>query len=255
MKLNYKILGEGKPLIILHGLFGMLDNWRTIARHLEDTYKSILVDLRNHGKSPHDSEMNYKYMAEDIRELMDDLQLENTILMGHSMGGKVAMQFSLMYPDRVTHLVVIDISPRAYPPHHHEVLQAIESIHPSSLNSRNEAETTLRKYLHDDEDTIQFLLKNINRLPEGGFQWKANMPVILASYSHLMEGIQVESTFAKPVLFITGETSNSVHKDDWAEIRQIFPLTQHVEVENAGHWVHADQPAALLGAFHLFMNS
>ena len=165
------------------------------------------------------------------------------------------MQFALTYPDRVTHLIVVDIAPREYPPHHQEVIQAIESLDPSSLNSRNDAEETLRKFLHNDEDTIQFLLKNINRLPEGGFQWKANMPGIIASYARLMEGIESERVFDKPVLFITGVQSTSVRKEDWARIHQLFPASSHVEVENAGHWVHADKPDALLDAFLLFMNS
>jgi pimeloyl-ACP methyl ester carboxylesterase len=255
MKLNYKILGEGAPVIILHGLFGMLDNWRTIAKHLESKYKCILVDLRNHGRSPHHPEMNYEIMAGDIHELMNDLQIDQAVLMGHSMGGKVAMQFALTYPDRISHLIVIDIAPREYPPHHQDVIDAIESLDPSTLHSRADAENALRKYLNDDEDTIQFLLKNISRLPEGGFQWKANMTGIISQYPQLMDAIINTVPFDKPVLFIAGEKSNSIRKEDLTGIEKLFPNTKFVTIRNAGHWVHADQPEALLEAFLLFMNS
>ncbi len=138
LKLNYKLLGSGPPLIILHGLFGMLDNWRTIARMLENKYQCILVDLRNHGRSSHDDEMNYQVMAQDVLQLMNDLHIKHAILLGHSMGGKVAMQFALTYPEMVEKLIVVDIAPKKYPLHHNLEIEAIQSVEPANLKNRAE---------------------------------------------------------------------------------------------------------------------
>lgn len=245
MKLNYKLHGSGSPFIILHGLFGMLDNWRTVARILEDKFQCILVDLRNHGKSPHSDEMNYKVMSEDIMELMNTLNLPSTILMGHSMGGKVAMQFAFDHPEKVEKLIIVDISPNQYPRHHDHVIDAIESIDPAKLQNRGEAENNFRRFIEDDEATIQFLLKNLDRRHHGGFNWKANMPVIIRQYDSLMEGIKSITTFDKPTLIIRGELSNSVRNEDWADFQNLFPESQLVTIQGAGHWVHADQPKAI----------
>ena len=243
MKLNYKSYGSGDPIFILHGLFGFGDNWRTIARLLENDFQSILVDLRNHGKSPHDPVMNYTVMAEDVHELMLDLDLEDAILLGHSMGGKVAMQFATTYPEWTEKLIVVDIAPKQYPPHHDKVIDAIEAIHPAELQTRNQAEDILRQYLGQDEDTIQFLMKNLSRLPEKGFEWKANMPGIIATYEHLMEDITTMHPYLGPTLFIGGEHSTYVTESDMPSIRHIFPAAKLEIIPNAGHWVHADNPA------------
>jgi len=171
MNLHHKISGNDSPVIILHGLFGMLDNWRTIGKMLGEKYQCILVDLRNHGKSPHVDDMDYKAMSEDIMDLMSNLQIEKAIILGHSMGGKVAMQFAIEHEERISKLIVVDISPREYPPHHKAEIDAIQALNPSRIKDRSEAESILRKHLGEDEATIQFLLKNLSRLPEGGFEW------------------------------------------------------------------------------------
>ena len=253
--LHYKVFGEGDPLIILHGLFGMLDNWRTVARKLEEKYQCILVDLRNHGKSPHADEMNYKAMAEDVKELIDDLQLKSPVVLGHSMGGKTAMQLALDHPDTLQKIIVVDISPTRYPPHHETILKAIQSVEPSKLTERSEAEEILRSYLGDDEANIQFLLKNISRKPEGGFEWKANMSVLINQYDAIMAGIDADTVFEKPALFVRGERSNSLKDEDWPVIVKLFPLAELVTIANAGHWVHADQPQALIDTLIAFMES
>src|SRR5688500_8852363 len=255
MQLNFKTSGQGPPIIILHGLFGMLDNWRTIARALEQHYTCILVDLRNHGKSPHAGEMNYHVMAEDILELMNELGHNSTIVMGHSMGGKVAMQFSLLYPHKVNKLIVIDIAPKKYPAHHEHVIDAIQSIDPATLEERSSAEKSFRQYLQDDEATIQFLLKNLARKPKGGFEWKANMPVLIENYEALMEEIGEGAFFNKPTLFVRGEQSDSVRDEDRDQIQKLFPEAQLITIPGAGHWVHADQPGALIDALLAFMQS
>ena len=255
MKLNHKILGSGPPLIILHGLFGMLDNWRTVARMMEGKFQCILVDLRNHGKSPHSDVMNYKVMSEDILELMNTLSLPFAIVLGHSMGGKVAMQFALDHPDKVEKLIIVDISPKQYPRHHDHVLNAIESIDPAKLPDRAEAEKNFRSHLAGDEATIQFLLKNLNRRHQGGFEWKGNMPVIIKEYDSLMEEIKSDKTFPKPTLVILGELSNSVRDEDWPGFQKLFPECQLVTISKAGHWVHADQPKAITEAILTFTGS
>jgi len=254
MKLNHKSFGSGPPLIILHGLFGMLDNWRTIAKMLEGQYQCILVDLRNHGRSPKSDEMNYEAMANDVLHLMDDLHIQHTNLMGHSMGGKVAMQLALTHPDRIDKLIVVDISPKKYPIHHKEETEAIKSIEPSKLANRSEAEEKLAQFLGDDQATIQFILKNLTRLPEGGFEWKANMPVLIGNYPNLMEPV-TGPAFGKPVLFIRGSRSNSVRNEDWPMILSLFPTARLVTVPDAGHWVHADQPESLKEHLLTFLHS
>ena len=252
MKLNHKIVGSGPPLIILHGLFGMLDNWRTVAKLLEVKFQCILVDLRNHGKSPHTNEMNYKVMADDLHELMNTLNIPSAIFIGHSMGGKVAMQFAFDHPDKVEKLIVVDISLKQYDRHHDHVIEAIESIEPSKLPDRTEAENSFRKYLKGDDATIQFLLKNLSRLPQGGFEWKANMPGLIIHYDSLMERIDSKVEFTKPTLFIRGENSDSVRDEDWEEIQKLFTDSQQVTISGAGHWVHADQPKAITATILTF---
>ena len=242
MELNYKIYGSGHPVIIMHGLFGSGDNWRTIARMMEDQYQCIVVDMRNHGRSPHDPVMNFQVMTEDIIELMQDLQLEKVSLLGHSMGGKVAMQFALQHPDLVDKLIVVDIAPKYYPPHHDTVIEAIESIEPGELKERAEAEKAFARFLGNDDSTIQFLMKNLARLPEGGFEWKPNMPVIIEAYYHLMEDVQSTTPFEDPVLFIRGEKSRYILDEDVSHIKELFTNSSLVTIPLAGHWVHADAP-------------
>jgi len=223
-------------------MFGLGDNWRTIARLMEAEYQCILVDLRNHGRSPHDDVMNYEVMADDVLELMGDLDLDDAVLLGHSMGGKVAMQFALTYPEMTEKLIVVDIAPKQYPSHHDNVIDAIEAIHPDLLKTRDEAETILRSYLGNDESTVQFIMKNLSRKPENGFEWKPNMPVIIAAYDQLMQGVTGMHPYLGPVVFIKGEHSDYVTEKDMPVILQIFPSASLVSIPGTGHWVHADSP-------------
>jgi pimeloyl-ACP methyl ester carboxylesterase len=242
MKLHYKVYGEGPPIIILHGLFGMGDNWRNIAKLMEQECQCIVVDLRNHGRSPHDPVMNFQVMAEDIQELIFDLHFEKVNLLGHSMGGKVAMQYALNHPERVEKIIVVDITPKYYPSHHEGVIEAIQSIDPGLLLDRSSAEKALSLYLGRDQATIQFLMKNLNRRPAGGFEWKANMPGILNAYYKLMEEISLSRPFLGPALFIRGENSGYILDQDLPYIKEIFPQARLVTIAKAGHWVHADAP-------------
>ena len=254
MKLNYKIYGTGYPVIIMHGLFGMGDNWRTVARMMESQYQCIVVDMRNHGRSPHDSEMNFKVMSADILELMNDLEFEHASLLGHSMGGKVAMQFSLNHPQKVDKLIVADMAPKRYSPHHDHVIDAIESVRPETLTERYEVEEALARFLGNDQSTIQFIMKNISRRPEGGFEWKSNMPVIIDAYLDLMDEIWHATPFMGPTLFVRGEKSRYILDEDIPYIKDLFPNSALITIDNAGHWVHADAPEPFAKAILAFLN-
>ncbi len=242
----------------MHGLFGSGDNWRTIAKNLEADYQCIVVDMRNHGRSPHDPKMNFDVMSEDIHELMIDLDLDTASLIGHSMGGKVAMQFALTHPTFVDKLVVVDIAPKNYPPQHTVVIEAIEAIEaivPEHINERSDAEEIFGRYLGDDQSTIQFLMKNLTRLQGSGFSWKANMPVIISAYNQLVEEVTSNEPFKGPTLFIRGEKSRYILTDDLPVIEQLFPQYSLKTISNAGHWVHAEAPEDFTETVQDFLNS
>lgn len=253
LKLYHKIFGSGQTILILHGLFGMGDNWRSIARRLESDFQCILVDLRNHGRSPHDPEMTFRVMMQDVYELIQDLELENVILLGHSMGGKIAMELALTYPETVDRLIIVDIAPKVYPPHHSQVIRAIRALDPAACSTREDAERVLREYLSGDESTIQFLMKNLSRIPEGGFEWKANMDGIIIAYEHMMEDISFIHPYLGPTLFVRGENSGYVLDSDLPFIHQLFPEAQFVTIPQAGHWVHADNPEGFVRAILPFL--
>jgi esterase len=253
MKLYHKIYGAGRPVMIMHGLFGSGDNWRTIAKNLESEYQCIVVDMRNHGRSPHDADMNFRVMSEDIHELMTDLHLEKAALIGHSMGGKVAMTFALNHPHAVDKLIVVDIAPKKYPPHHTTVIDAIQAITPELLEDRADAEAILARYLGNDQSTIQFLMKNLTRLQGEGFAWKANMPVIISSYTSLVDEVNTTDVFSGPTLFIRGEQSRYILEEDLPAIKALFPHYELKTIPKAGHWVHAEAPESFTGAVQSFL--
>lgn len=254
MKLYFKEYGNGKPLVVLHGLFGMHDNWRTFSRMTEKEIHSILLDLRNHGKSPHDDKMNFDVMARDVEEVLVELNLDSASIMGHSMGGKVAMRFTELFPDRVEKLIVADIAPRVYLPHHQNVINAIQSVNADDLSSRENVEKKLSHQLGDDITTIQFLMKNLSRDEEGQLQWKSNMPVIISSYRNIMESTFPNESFDGEVLFIRGERSSYITKEDEGIILQAYLNVKIETIKDAGHWLHADQPSAFAEAILRFMN-
>jgi len=254
MQLNYKTLGEGKPLIILHGLFGSLDNWLTIAKELTENhnYKVYLVDQRNHGHSPHSDEFNYGAMAEDLNEFIEEHGIENPSILGHSMGGKTAMKFALNHADKWDKLIVVDISPKAYPVHHDVILEGLNAIDVHNLKSRGEADKQLAEHI-SDFGTRQFLLKNLSRRKEGGFEWKINLPVIEKNIEIIGEGMEEQLAIEKDVLFIRGEKSDYIKDEDNILIVQHFPNSKIETIKGAGHWVHAEQPEALLNTVTDFL--
>ncbi|TDQ17433.1 pimeloyl-ACP methyl ester carboxylesterase [Algoriphagus boseongensis] len=251
MKLNFKKLGSGKPFVILHGLFGSADNWFSIARELEKTYTLYLVDQRNHGDSPHSDQWNYQVMVEDLKELLDDEGLEKVFLMGHSMGGKTVMNFACTYPERVEKLIVADIAPRYYPVHHETILEGLNSIQLKEIKSRKEADDQLAKYI-PDLGTRQFLLKSLARNADG-FVWKVNLPVITANIEEVGQELADWAKYLGPTLFLGGGNSKYIQQKDIEDIASHFPNYNLEFVPNAGHWLHAEQPEAVIEEVRNFL--
>ena len=239
MKLNYKVLGEGKPLVILHGLFGTLDNWMTVGKYLSTQgYQVYLVDQRNHGKSPHDDAFNYDVMSADLNNFLVEHNLKNATLIGHSMGGKCIMHFVLTYKYQPQKVVIVDIGPKPYPPHHQQILDGFDSVPLSQITKRSEADEFLAKTI-DNFGVRQFLLKNLDRV-EGAYSWKMNYPVIKSKIENVGAGLEDLGTYNDSVLFIKGELSNYILESDKAAILKVFPKALFETVPKSGHWVHAE---------------
>ena len=242
MKLHFKEMGHGQPLLILHGLFGTLDNWATLAKRLAEHYNVFLVDLRNHGRSPHDEEHNYEVMADDVLRLVDELGIPTPAIMGHSMGGKVAMKYALKYPTRLTKLIVVDIAPKAYPPHHDDIIEALQSVDLSKATSRNEIDEQLAKSI-PESDVRLFLMKNLYRKEDNTFGWRMNLEAIRNNYDHIAEGISADIPFKKHALFIKGGKSGYIKQEDiYGCIEHLFTMVEVETIPQAGHWVHAEAP-------------
>jgi len=241
VKLFFREYGQGDPIVILHGLFGSSDNWLTQAKLFSEKYRVYTVDLRNHGLSPHDSEFDYKTMVQDLEKFFSDHNLSNATLIGHSMGGKAAMNFALAHPEKIEKLIIVDIAPRFYDLEHYIIADGLAAIPIETIKSRNEADEILSEYV-SDMGTRQFLLKNLQRRTEGGFTWKINLPVIKDKLKNVGEDLQYEGTFDKPVLFIRGSNSSYVLDADMKRIKEIFPAAK-LETMDTGHWVQAEKPA------------
>jgi pimeloyl-ACP methyl ester carboxylesterase len=252
MQLHFQSYGHGPPLIILHGLFGSLENWHSMSQKLAADFQVFGVDQRNHGRSPHVAEMSYELMAHDLKELVASQDLPPIHLLGHSMGGKTAMVFALTYPESVEKLVVVDIAPRAYPPQHRQILAALLSLDLSSFSNRKEMESQLAKSI-PDLALRRFLLKNVKRDSAGSFYWQMNLAAIDANYDRLNESLSNRRTFDKPALFIRGERSDYIRNEDIKMIHALFPKAAHCEISGAGHWVHVDAPEAFLRKVREFL--
>lgn len=242
MKLHYKEMGHGQPLLILHGLFGTLDNWQTLAKRLAEHYNVFLVDLRNHGRSPHSDQHDYDVMAEDVLRLVDELQIPTPAIMGHSMGGKVAMNYALKYPTRLTKLIVVDIAPKAYPPHHDEIIDALQSVDLSTVTSRGDVDAQLAKSIKEESVRL-FLMKNLYRKEDNTFGWRMNLDTIEQNYENVAAAITSDIPFKKSTLFIKGGRSRYILPEDvYSSIEHLFTLVQVETIPDAGHWVHAEAP-------------
>ncbi len=240
MKLFFRELGKGQPIIIMHGIFGSSDNWLTQARILSEHYHVFSLDLRNHGQSPHSDEFDYQSMAADLEQFIREHQLESPVVIGHSMGGKVAMNFAIAHPELLSKLIVVDIAPRPYNLEHYVIMDGLKAVPIITLSSRQEADATLVPFV-PEPDVRQFLLKNLQRKAEGGFSWKINLPVIDKNLSKIGYDLQYEGQFAKPTLFIRGGRSKYVRDHDVDHIREVFPKAE-LETLDTGHWVQAEKP-------------
>lgn len=240
MKLFFREYGDGPPIVILHGLFGSSDNWLTQAKLFSSAYKVYTVDQRNHGQSPHSDEFDYITMVNDLAGFLDDNKIINPVIIGHSMGGKTAMNFALAHPEKIEKLIVVDISPRAYDLEHYTIIEGLNAIPISSMSSRTDADEALSRFV-PEADVRQFLLKNLQRKAEGGFTWKINLPVISKKLSNVGLDLQFNGTFEKPTLFIRGARSKYVPDTDWSRIAEVFPNAK-LETMETGHWVQAEKP-------------
>ena len=249
--LNYKELGEGTPVIILHGFLGMLDNWKTFGRKLSENYKVYLVDQRDHGRSPHTEDFNYTLLANDLSAFMDQLGIEKAHLIGHSMGGKTVMKFTQLYDEKVLSTVVVDIAPKAYNNHHTDILDALHSITPKEIQDRQEADDALSEYI-SDWGVRQFLMKNLTRNPEGGFRWKMNLNLLTEKYDSIIQPVDQEVSEVK-CIFINGSKSNYIIDEDRPEILKVFPNADFHTIVDAGHWVHAEKGEELLEVVNEFL--
>jgi esterase len=252
MKLHFREYGEGAPLIILHGLFGSSDNWLTQAKLFAPHYKVYTIDQRNHGLSPHSDDFDYRFMADDLLEFIEDHQIKDPIVIGHSMGGKTAMNFAVAHPNKLSKLIVVDIAPRAYNLEHYTIAEGLKAIDLAALSSRNDADDALSKHI-EETDVRQFLLKNLQRKPEGGFSWKINLKVISEKLGNVGVDLLYKGMFEKPTLFIHGKRSNYVTEKDWPRITEVFP-NAILETLDTGHWVQAEKPQEFVDVVSKWLN-
>jgi len=250
MQLHYHRSGQGRPLLVLHGLFGTWENLGSSVKALANDWDVIAPDLRNHGRSPHTEEHSYPQMAADLLELMDQLQLGSVTLLGHSMGGKVAMELALTYPDRVEKLIVVDIAPVEYPAHHTEIFNAIRSLELEQLSSRSEADKRLSSQI-ENASVRSFLLKNLYR-EEGAFRWRANFDLLESDYAKIAAAPTL-GQFRKPTLFIKGANSNYLLNEYQDAVLERLPVAQLKIIKDAGHWPHAEKPEMFLRILRSFL--
>ena len=263
MQLYFKKYGKGIPVIILHGLYGNSDNWVSVSKVLAEHYEVFIPDARNHGKSPHSEIHSFEAMKDDLLEFMKDNQLQKAIIIGHSMGGKTAMLFSLLHPEMVEKLIVVDIAPKSYKSlleynsdviEHMNILNAFASTDISLMHSRSEIDKAFSQFVKNDH-LRQFLLKNACRNENGGFFWAINVKALQKSLPQIMDWPSLKKMDIEknqiPALFVNGEKSNYVSESDIPEIKKLFPQADFVSIFDAGHWVHAEQQELFLKAINL----
>lgn len=255
MKLNFKQYSvAGEPLLILHGLLGSLGNWGWQSRQLATDFAVTGLDMRNHGGSPHADSMDYASMANDVLEFMDDNTIERCHVLGHSMGGKVAMQLALSAPKRVDRLVVADIAPVTYRGEHDTIFAGLLAIDLKKIKSRNEADAVLIQY-EEDELVRQFLLTNLLRNADGEFYWRVNLPILQSNYAKLRDAPSADGPFEGPVLFVKGALSNYIAEKHRQAILALFPDATTKVIMHTGHWLHAEKPQTFYRIVHDFLTA
>ena len=240
MKLNFKQFGKGKALVILHGLFGSSDNWQTHGKKLAEYFDVYLIDQRNHGESDWSDEFSYDLMADDLHELIIENNLNEIILMGHSMGGKTAMRYAQKHPEMIEKLIIVDMGVKEYPVSHNTIIEGLKSIDLSVIKSRSAASEQLAKFI-DSKSIRQFLLKNLYWKEKGQLAWRINLPVLEEKYPEIIKALPKVETMID-TLFIAGGQSDYVLPEDHDSIRNLFPLADFYTIERAGHWIHAEAP-------------
>ncbi|HIF9210968.1 TPA: alpha/beta fold hydrolase [Photobacterium damselae] len=251
MKLHYHAIGDGYPIILIHGLFGSGDNLGLISRALKDKYKVINVDLRNHGLSPHSDQFTYQQMAQDVLDVIDELSIDHFAVTGHSMGGKVAMSLTELASDRIDHLIVLDIAPVAYSEHRHQnVFAGLREVSKHIILNRKEAEQYLALHVQDP-GVRQFLLKSLTKT-ENGYQWRFNVEGLIANYQTIM-GWHDLPPFTGKTLFMKGQDSEYITPDYREAIMRQFPNAKAHLVANTGHWLHAEKPETVNRVIEQFL--
>ncbi len=254
--LNYRVYGElnqQRPLLVLHGLLGALDNWHTFAKSQEGKRPVIALDLRNHGSSPHVSGMSYQEMVSDVQAILTHLAIADYDLMGHSMGGKTAMVMALQQAQRLQRLIVVDIAPRVNPPRHQALLQSMLTMPLAEIKNRKQADEWLMPVVNHPFER-GFLLKNLGRRSDGSFYWQCNLTEIVRNYLKICGFPQLEAQFNAPTLFIRGGQSDYIQNSDWPAIQQQFPNAHLNTIESAGHLPHVQTPAEFIALVEHFLN-
>ena len=240
--LHSTIKGEGTPLLILHGYFGMSDNWKSLGNKFAEDYQVHLIDQRNHGRSFHEDEFNYEVLVDDLYHYIQYHDLENVYLIGHSMGGKTAMLFAVTYPEIVDKLIVVDISPRKYQPHHNAILAGLNSIDFSIDNTRTLVDKKLSKLI-PEFGVRQFLLKNVYWKEKGQLAYRFNLQSLTENNPEVGEALPPFTVFENETLFLKGDKSDYITQNEVPIIDAHFPNSKVVEIKNAGHWLHAENPS------------
>lgn len=253
--LHSNILGSGKPLLILHGFLGMSDNWKTLgSKYSEHGMQVHLIDQRNHGRSFHAEEFNYDILAEDLRNYIEQHELRDVIILGHSMGGKTAMQFAVRYPDLIQKLIVADIAPKYYPPHHEYIINGLNHLDFGVIKSRGEADSELSKYIQE-KGIRQFLLKNLYWVEKGKLAFRFNLEVLSHKMEEIGEGLSAIDQYNGPTLFLRGDKSEYIIPSDGEIIRRHFPNAVIESIDHAGHWLHAENPTQFFNKSFNFIKS
>jgi len=240
--LNYQQQGSGPNILLIHGLLGSLENLNMVAKGLKDNYTVTSVDVRNHGGSFHENNMDYGVLAQDIINTMESLHIDNTHILGHSMGGKIAMQIALSFPEKVNKLLVADIAPVNYPPHHDHIIAGLQAIDLKHIKSRREADKQLANFV-DDAGIRQFLLRNLTP-SDGAFSFKCNIEFIHNCYPQVMQAYRGGATFTGDTLFIKGGNSDYILAEHSNVISNLFPNSKAKIIQGTGHWLHAEKTVA-----------
>ncbi len=254
MQLYFKKYGHGQPLLILHGLLGSSGNWHSLSRNSFGRFwTTYTLDLRNHGHSPHAPEMTYAAMARDVLEFAQDLHAGNVHVLGHSMGGKVAMELAIRYPHIVDRLVVVDVAPRAFDDRDASVIRAVKSVDLALHRDRKSIDRALADHF-ESPPVRQFLMKNLKHT-RGRYEWRPNLDVLERAYSEIAGPLTAKGVFEGDTLFIRGGRSDYIRENDIADIERFFPAARVVTINEAGHWIHADAPDEFSHAVTHFLSN